>query len=193
MEIGRSAIHQDNDWRGSLMSRFRFHNTSWGNGARVAVTEIRQTNNGYQNNVPFIAGYHDASGFNSGFDFVVWLKGGGTTYYLNTGVNQSPRIYDGVQNMLPYQEVNGVAHTFKTALDPYVNSSGTSDEGTIYALGSGLNYLNGDLALGTTNTRGFKLSVNGKIRAKEIKVEATEWPDYVFEDGYVVRPIAALE
>ncbi len=51
---------------------------------------------------------------------------------------------------------------------------------------------NGDIGLGTATPR-EKLSVNGKIRAKEIKVEATNWPDYVFEKGYKVITLEELE
>ncbi len=43
---------------------------------------------------------------------------------------------------------------------------------------------NGNLMLGTTTHRGARLAVNGSIRAQEIKVEATYWPDYVFEENY---------
>lgn len=33
--------------------------------------------------------------------------------------------------------------------------------------------------------RGYKLAVNGTVRAKEIRVEINpEWPDYVFAKGY---------
>lgn len=35
-----------------------------------------------------------------------------------------------------------------------------------------------------TSTPTERLSVNGTIRAKEIKVEASPWPDYVFEESY---------
>ncbi|MGN6494034.1 MAG: hypothetical protein ACTHLE_18695 [Agriterribacter sp.] len=38
-----------------------------------------------------------------------------------------------------------------------------------------------------------KLSVNGKIRAKEIKVEAANWPDYVFDDDYKITSLNNLE
>lgn len=41
----------------------------------------------------------------------------------------------------------------------------------------------GNVAIGTTSAR-EKLSVNGKIRAHEIKVEIQNWPDYVFLKGY---------
>lgn len=38
-----------------------------------------------------------------------------------------------------------------------------------------------------------KLSVNGNIRAKEIKVEAANWPDYVFAKEYNLMPLADVE
>ncbi|MFC1226715.1 hypothetical protein ACFE6N_23125 [Pedobacter sp. BG31] len=186
LELGRSDVHKDADWRGSLISTFRFHTTRWGHGSRFTDVDIRQ-------DVPFIAGYRDATVSNASYDFVIWLKGGGTTYYVKSGAVQNPRVYDGIQNALPYQEINGPAHSFKTSIDSYVNSSGKSDEGTIYSRSGGLNYLNGNLGLGTTDTKGFKLAVNGKMRAQEIKVQATDWPDYVFEKGYKVGTLEELE
>lgn len=51
---------------------------------------------------------------------------------------------------------------------------------------------NGNIGIGI-NFPTDKLSVNGNIRAKEIKVEATNWPDYVFEAGYQVGTLEALE
>ncbi|MBB6239858.1 putative coiled-coil protein SlyX [Pedobacter sp. AK013] len=51
---------------------------------------------------------------------------------------------------------------------------------------------NGNVGIGTSTPR-EKLSVNGKIRAHEIKVEATNWPDYVFEEGYTVGTLQELE
>nr|WP_315425086.1 hypothetical protein [uncultured Pedobacter sp.] len=50
----------------------------------------------------------------------------------------------------------------------------------------------GNIGFGTLNPT-EKLSVNGKIRAKEIKVDAANWPDYVFEDGYKVETLKELE
>ncbi|SEL98541.1 hypothetical protein SAMN05421740_1201, partial [Parapedobacter koreensis] len=38
-----------------------------------------------------------------------------------------------------------------------------------------------------------RLSVNGNIRAKEVKVEMANWPDYVFKRDYPLMPLPELE
>ncbi|WP_343533827.1 hypothetical protein [Pedobacter sp.] len=56
-----------------------------------------------------------------------------------------------------------------------------------------MNFLpNGDVGIGTTTPK-EKLSVNGKIRAKEIKIEAANWPDYVFKPEYQLNTLPELE
>ncbi len=55
-----------------------------------------------------------------------------------------------------------------------------------------LNPVEGYVGIGTLNPK-EKLSVNGKIRAKEIKVETANWPDYVFEEGYQNQSLAEIE
>lgn len=51
---------------------------------------------------------------------------------------------------------------------------------------------NGNVGIDTYTPK-EKLSVNGKIRAHEIKVEASNWPDFVFEEGYKVVKLKELE
>ncbi|RZK26490.1 MAG: hypothetical protein EOO43_02665 [Flavobacterium sp.] len=60
-------------------------------------------------------------------------------------------------------------------LSPFVIESGTGNTG-----------------IGTATPR-EKLSVNGKIRAHEVKVETANWPDYVFEDAYKPKTLAEIE
>ena len=50
----------------------------------------------------------------------------------------------------------------------------------------------GNVGIGTTNPGSWKLAVNGKIRAKEIKVE-TGWSDFVFEDNYKLPTLQDVE
>ncbi|QRQ61130.1 hypothetical protein [Sphingobacterium multivorum] len=50
---------------------------------------------------------------------------------------------------------------------------------------------NGNVGIGTPNPT-EKLAVNGTIRAKEIKVEANPWPDYVFNEDHQLMPLDSL-
>ena len=50
----------------------------------------------------------------------------------------------------------------------------------------------GNVGIGTPSSTS-KLSVNGQIRAKEIKVEALNWPDYVFAKGYQLSSLQETE
>lgn len=51
----------------------------------------------------------------------------------------------------------------------------------------------GNVSIGTTDPKGYKLAVAGKIRATEIKVEATPWPDYVFAKDYKLPSLKETE
>ena len=54
-------------------------------------------------------------------------------------------------------------------------------------------FLTGNTGIGTINVpNDFMLAVNGKIRAKEIKVE-TGWSDFVFEDDYDLPTLDEVE
>jgi len=55
-----------------------------------------------------------------------------------------------------------------------------------------LYYMDGNVGIGT-DTPKEKLSVNGNIRAHQIKVETTNWPDYVFKDDYKLSSLEDTE
>ncbi len=50
----------------------------------------------------------------------------------------------------------------------------------------------GNVGIGIT-TPAEKLEVNGTIRSKRVKVEATGWPDYVFAPSYELRALSEVE
>lgn len=58
-----------------------------------------------------------------------------------------------------------------------------------------MNFGGGQVAIGTTTpATGYKLSVNGKIIATEMRVETVaNWPDYVFGKDYKLLPLDELE
>ncbi|MCT4602043.1 MAG: hypothetical protein N4A59_03930 [Marinifilum sp.] len=52
--------------------------------------------------------------------------------------------------------------------------------------------VDGNLGIKTTSSSEFPLAVNGKIRAKEVKVES-DWADFVFKDDYQLMQLSDLE
>ncbi|WP_436517256.1 hypothetical protein [Ekhidna sp. To15] len=70
--------------------------------------------------------------------------------------------------------------------DSYIALSPTGNEAD-FRIGSA-----GEVGIGT-DSPSEKLEVNGTIRSKEVKVEATGWPDYVFESDYNLRSLEETE
>jgi len=50
----------------------------------------------------------------------------------------------------------------------------------------------GNIGIGTS-TPGSKLAVNGKIDCKEVEIYITGWSDFVFDEGYQLKPLNDLE
>ncbi|UOY07782.1 hypothetical protein L0P88_04330 [Muricauda sp. SCSIO 64092] len=76
--------------------------------------------------------------------------------------------------------------------DDYALRFFPSQNGTSWSAPSLSLSTNGNIGIGTINTGSWKLAVNGKIRAKEIKVE-TGWPDFVFYDDYQLPTLDEVE
>jgi len=193
LEIGRSSVHANSNWRGSLIARFDFHVSNWGNGANFIDANIIQDHNS-SITLDFIAGWKDVSSANSSAKIIIWLRGGGTTYFYKSLYPSSPVVYDGVANPLPFQEMNGPTYTFKTGRDPYVNSNGISKEGTALFYGASPNYFAGNVGIGARDTKGYKLAVAGNMIAESVKVQLQgSWADYVFDDDYKLQSLSEIE
>jgi hypothetical protein len=151
IQIGRSGVHTDSSWRGSLIATFRYHTTNWGNGSQFIDANIRQYNSlGASPYDKFVAGWRDATGANGIKCIIIWLRGN-TSYSYSSRLNDKVFVYDGTASRpLPYQEQGpgAPAHSFKTAVDPYVNSAGATYSSNTYSLGA-LNYFSGNVGIGT--------------------------------------------
>ena len=85
-----------------------------------------------------------------------------------------------------------------SANDLYFNYQGNAKATHFWSLGgsAGKSILsmlnNGNVGIGTTSPT-ERLSVNGKIRAQEIKVETSGWPDYVFAKDYQLPSLQETE
>lgn len=155
IKIGRSSVHQDDTWRGSLIARFSYHVTSWGHRSGFIDANIR---NGLMPN-GFIGGWTDGTISNGAYSIIIWLKGGNNTYFFTSPAAMTPVVDD--NNSIPYQEPNGPLRSFKTVPDIYVNSSGLSSSGTAFYTGvDNNNYFAGNIGIGTPNCDA-KLTVNG--------------------------------
>lgn len=53
----------------------------------------------------------------------------------------------------------------------------------------------GNVGIGTTDPKGYKLAVNGAaiFTKVQVKASATQWPDYVFHPTYELRSLSSLE
>lgn len=52
---------------------------------------------------------------------------------------------------------------------------------------------NGNVAIGTTDTKGYKLAVNGSVVANSVTVKPTaNWPDFVFSEKYRLAPLVSV-
>lgn len=51
----------------------------------------------------------------------------------------------------------------------------------------------GNLSIGTSNSKGYKLAVDGTVGARKVKVSQESWADFVFEPGYRLPSLPELE
>lgn len=194
LEIGRSYVHRDSSWRGSLIAKFRFHVNNWGSGSEFIDADLREANSHVPAYSSFIAAWADASYGNASGNMIIWLRGKTTySYYSNYPV--APVVYDGVQNPATYQPTaGGTIYSVRSATDNIINLYGMTYGNTAYFNGVGTNYFGGNLGIGTRNTGTSKLAVEGTIAARRVKVTlATTWPDFVFDAGYKLPSLQEVE
>lgn len=118
--------------------------------------------------------------------------------YLTTGSNN---VYMG--RMAGYNNATGSGNLFlgyyagynETGSNKlYIDNSSTSSPLIYGDFSTDFVAINGNLGIGTTNTKGYKLGVNGSIAATEVVVaQYANWPDYVFSEDYNLPELSEVE
>nr|WP_299173434.1 hypothetical protein [uncultured Allomuricauda sp.] len=105
---------------------------------------------------------------------------------VGRGQNPALRIglRDGGHIAIDDNEIGAFINNSNAVL--YINGSQSTSNTIINGDGTG------GVGIGTMNPNGWRLAVNGKIRAKEIKVE-TSWSDFVFYDDYILPTLQEVE
>ncbi|MBS7566482.1 hypothetical protein KHS38_18905 [Mucilaginibacter sp. Bleaf8] len=82
------------------------------------------------------------------------------------------------------------------AIGPGVFSTGSNFAigSTIYGNAVATFQTNGNVAIGTTDAKGYKLAVAGKLIAEEVNVKLqANWPDYVFKPSYKLPSLTEVK
>ena len=173
-------------------------------------------------NLPFTSGSQmpviSILGYNYGIGSVMELKivyyifnNNFINYSISSAGNYTPKVYLAKENNKVVIYIDDKAYYQRFTVSAFEHGMGgppawfqgwtTADEplsgsnitellyknrfGDIY-------FVNGSVGIGTAAPQ-ERLSVNGKVRAKEVKVEAINWPDYVFSKDYKKPSLSELE
>jgi len=98
-----------------------------------------------------------------------------------------PATSTGVYNVLTRNSTTGAIEKINVSFANVVNTTDNQDI-------SGNKFFMGSISIGTSNAT-EKLSVNGNIKAKGVKVmpDPNAWPDYVFESQYQLPTLQSIE
>ncbi|CAL2088443.1 hypothetical protein [Tenacibaculum sp. 190524A02b] len=108
------------------------------------------------------------------------IHGTNTSRYIRFGeVNYQGAFinYDGTKNLL-HIGVNNI------------NTADKANDNNAISI----ERVNGYVGIGTTDTKGFRLGVKGRVAAEEVKIAKHEnWPDFVFENTYNLPSLTEVE
>ncbi len=109
----------------------------------------------------------------------------GNNLYYDITTNKYKRIATGVANAITFENEGG----FKFNTSSYGSSN---SEISVWMPAIYVNEY-GQMGIGTTNLFDYKLAIDGKLIATEIKVKnSASWPDYVFDENYKLMPLLEL-
>jgi len=188
----------------------------FGNAARLSVTGVSgnsailmgNQNSGGVNNPSVIWAANGNLFFGGGNS---WNRGGTLSTTMTVADNSNVGI--GITNPASKLEVNGDISLARTHKIKFLETVGGDDRAYIRSSDCGpgedcnslvfavnrddeILFIKGNktVGIGTNDTKGFKLGVNGKIAATEVKVATyANWPDFVFKKDYNLPSLKDVE
>lgn len=181
----------------------------YGTGSRQLNFDIPMENGDYQVILHFAEIYHGATGGGPGgigkriFDislegnleednFDIFSEAGAETPLLKP---YNITVSDASLNILlsgaaadggvDYPKISAIE---VLGIDPANNGGGFWSES-----GTGIHFDTGNVGIGTVPQSNYRLAVDGTIRAREVRVDITDWPDYVFEKDYKLPTLEEIE
>nr|WP_298793783.1 fibronectin type III domain-containing protein [uncultured Allomuricauda sp.] len=75
------------------------------------------------------------------------------------------------------------------------SSGGGSSGGSVWSESNSVASYTGDVAIGTSTVpTGYKMAIDGKLITEEVKVQlSSNWPDYVFKEGYDLPTLEEIQ
>jgi hypothetical protein len=133
--------------------------------------------------------------YNTGKDVYVGYGGQNSNMFVSGAMTVVGGMNIGGEGngSLKVRHVNG-KHYKSAALDHlYLNYNTGKDVYVGYGGQNSSMFISGKIGIGTTALGSHELAVEGSIGAREIKVEASGWPDFVFEKDYKLRTLEDVE
>jgi hypothetical protein len=178
------------------------YNVMLGNNAgRSAVTSSNNTFLGYQAGYKSTISNNIYIGYNSGYNNTIGSAN--TLIGVSAGYNNaggSGNVFIGYQAGYNETSANKLYIDNSNTSSPLIYGDFSTNALTIngsFKVGTSnlyVNNTNNTVGIGTTDTKGYKLGVNGNIIATEVVVkEYVNWPDYVFENNYKLTELTEVE
>ncbi len=119
----------------------------------------------------------------------VWTEGSttlGTTEYLTVTLSVGTHIIN-----LQVTDNDNATDNDQVTITVNPPSGGTGE--SVWDENASGAYYMGNVGIGNQPLTDYRLAVDGKIIAKEIKVEASPWADFVFDENYALRNLEEVE
>jgi len=179
-------------------------------GASGTVNQLAGVNSTAANGSPTalvttLSAYSGAANNSGGLTTNAYFSKGAVQCLFGTGSISNAYLYAGNFLNNPGGTITNSSGLFLTGMASATNNTGVylSNAATtnipagnwaVYDTTGYKSYFAGNIGIGTTDPKGYKLAVNGSVIATSVNVKAyANWPDYVFNTQHALMPLSDLK